>query len=158
MSAVLAQTDAFFGPSVDWWGLSPLLVLAGGAVAVVATNNLSFALAQEETVPVGGELRRVGPHYMMCGIWQRVMAEEEALRRLGDAWRPEMNPVTTALAMSSRPPRASSSAGSSRSALSRRLLSIGLARLTRRRNWNLTAGGGGGPIAAVTLPTAPCCG
>lgn len=40
MGAVLAQADGFVGPSIDWYALSPLLVLLGAALVLLVVSAL----------------------------------------------------------------------------------------------------------------------
>ena len=41
MSALLAQASTFNGPEIDWWALSPLLVLVGGGLALLVASALT---------------------------------------------------------------------------------------------------------------------
>ena len=41
MIAYQDATETLVGPSIDWWGLSPLLVLLGGALVLLALAALT---------------------------------------------------------------------------------------------------------------------
>jgi NADH-quinone oxidoreductase subunit N len=41
VSALLAQASTFSGPEIDWWALSPILVLAGGGLALLVASALT---------------------------------------------------------------------------------------------------------------------
>jgi NADH-quinone oxidoreductase subunit N len=41
VSALLAQAETFAGPSVDWWALTPLLVLVGGGLLLLVASALT---------------------------------------------------------------------------------------------------------------------